>query len=105
MTHKTKALHIVYFMLFAVLASLFIVTYNAGKELHTQAVQSIMPQKAPINQIIEAIEKLPESALKSNLYIIIGTEYAGDGEALNKVLQEWSRLQVDQLQKQGKMSL
>lgn len=105
MIHKTKALHIVYFMLFAVMASMFIITYNTSKELHTQAVQSIMPQKSPINQIIEAIEKLPESALKSNLYIIIGTEYAGDGEALNKVLQEWSRLQVDQLQKRGKMSL
>lgn len=100
MTYHTKALHVVYFMIFAVMASLFIITYNANKE-----VSSIMPQKAHIDQIIESIEKLPESALKSNLYIIIGTEYAGDGEALNKVLQEWSRLQVDQLQKRGKMSL
>lgn len=106
MNNQTKALHIVYFMLLATLISFALVGYQyREKKITPTPLQSILPQPEPIDQIIEAIEKLPDSALKSNLYIIIGTEYAGDGEALNKVLQEWARLQVDQLKKAGKMSL
>lgn len=102
MNNQTKAL---YLIVCIALTSLFFITNISIKDMQTPVVQYVMPQKASINQIIEAIEKLPESAFKSNLYIIIATEYAGDGDKLNEILQEWSRLQVDQLKKAGKLSL
>jgi hypothetical protein len=51
----------------------------------------------------ELINELPNGSLKSNLMIIIGTEYSGDSEQLNEILQAYAKLKIKEIEKNNKL--
>jgi radical SAM superfamily enzyme YgiQ (UPF0313 family) len=57
------------------------------------------PKEDALHDLIEQVEKLPESTLKRNLYTIIGAEYSGDAAQLNKLLQQYAQRMIEELQK------
>lgn len=59
-------------------------------------------RQATIDDIVTATERLPDSPLKSNLYVVIASEYASDSTKLNEILQEFARLQIQILQQRKK---
>lgn len=52
----------------------------------------------PIQQLKEAVEALPDSLLKRNMYTILASEYAGDSQDLNQILQMYSEMKIKELQ-------
>jgi len=45
-----------------------------------------------------AIDELPDSPLKRNLYTILASEYASDSKELNDILQAYSEMKIQELQ-------
>lgn len=53
------------------------------------------------HQIIALIDQLPDSALKSNLYVVVGIEYAERGDELNAILLEYARMIQQEMKKKN----
>lgn len=45
------------------------------------------------------VDEMPACALRSNLLIVFGTEYAGDSQELNELLQAFSQMKIQELSK------
>lgn len=45
------------------------------------------------------VDDMPACALRSNLLIVFGTEYAGDSQELNELLQAFSQMKIQELSK------
>jgi len=52
----------------------------------------------PLKQLELVIDELPDSSLKRNLYIILASEYTGDSEELNELMQAYSKMKIKELQ-------
>jgi len=52
----------------------------------------------PLKQLELVIDELPDSSLKRNLYIILASEYTGDSEELNEIMQAYSKMKIKELQ-------
>ena len=52
----------------------------------------------PLKQLELVIDELPDSSLKRNLYIIMASEYTGDSEELNELMQAYSKMKIKELQ-------
>jgi uncharacterized membrane protein affecting hemolysin expression len=56
------------------------------------------------NQLVDEfaeyiVDEMPACALRSNLLIVFGTEYAGDSQELNELLQAFSQMKIQELSK------
>jgi|688.fasta_scaffold469543_4 hypothetical protein len=51
-----------------------------------------------LKQLELVIDELPDSSLKRNLYIILASEYTGDSEELNELMQAYSKMKIKELQ-------
>jgi hypothetical protein len=58
----------------------------------------LAPDAAPIQQLEEAVDALPDGTLKFNIYTILAAEYAGDSQDLNQILQMYSEMKIKELQ-------
>lgn len=83
---------------------------NSSNPLHTLTIEkitedNIISDTSPcetFNKIRDLIKTLPECPLKSNLLIIIATEYAGDSSYLNDLLQDYAKQQILNLSSKNK---
>lgn len=70
-----------------------------NKEAHKQA--SALARRSSnittFNDLRNYADTLPDTAFRSNLYIIMAADYMADSEKLNNVLQEYARLATDKL--------
>lgn len=56
----------------------------------------------PINvkDVEKWVHSLPESSFKSNLLTVLGAEYGGDSEELNKLMKAFIEVKMQELSKQ-----
>jgi len=90
------------FIIILVVLPLTLVTLNVhliNKEAHKQA--SALARRSSnittFNDLRNYADTLPDTAFRSNLYIIMAADYMADSEKLNNVLQEYARLATDKL--------
>jgi hypothetical protein len=63
-----------------------------------KASLAILDPADPLKQLELVIDELPDSSLKRNLYIILASEYTGDSEELNELMQAYSKMKIKELQ-------
>jgi len=51
--------------------------------------------------LLEYINTMPQGDFKSNLLVVIATEFAGDSDNLNELMLEYARMQMQKLQKKN----
>jgi hypothetical protein len=107
MNHKT---------IVAIIAAIYVVStaiiiavnYNSSQEQsQTQEIIKnikISPEALrPAKTLQEFINELPDGSLKSNLMIVIGTEYSGDSQQLNEILQAYAKLKIKEIERNNKL--
>lgn len=71
----------------------------AGISIYTKI--NLIPQQPPactIDTIVDYISKdMTESPLRNNLLIVFGTEYNGDSQELNKLLNRYAEIKLSQI--------
>jgi len=63
-----------------------------------KASLAVLDPADPMKKLEAAIDALPDSPLKRNLYTILASEYASDSEELNGILQAYSEMKIQELQ-------
>lgn len=80
--------------------------YHKNKELDTissiKIVDSFNQKRPALVRMLEAVEDMPDCTFKHNFYVILATEYAGNGSALGEVLHAWSDMQIKKYREEHK---
>jgi hypothetical protein len=84
------------YIIFMVLSTALIITVLCF--WGAKASLAILDPEDPIKKLETAIDALPDSPLKRNLYTILASEYASDSEELNEILQAYSQMKIQELQ-------
>ncbi len=84
------------YTIFMVLSTALIITVLCFWGVKASLV--ILDPEDPIKKLETAIDALPDSPLKRNLYTILASEYAGDSKELNELLHEYSKIKIKQLE-------
>lgn len=85
------------------LLSVFV--YKINEESHKQAEELVLRNNKLVTRqdLIAYADALPNTALRSNLYIILAAESLAESEQLNIILQEYARLTTSRLARESAM--
>ena len=89
------------YAIFMVLVSALIITVLCFWSVKASLV--ILDSADPIEKLEVAIDELPDSPLKRNLYTILASEYASDSEELNDLLQTYAEMKIQELEKDNSL--
>lgn len=89
------------YAIFMVLATALIITVLCFWAVKASLV--ILDSADPIEKLEVAIDELPDSPLKRNLYTVLASEYASDSEELNDLLQTYTEMKIQELQKDNSL--
>jgi hypothetical protein len=80
--------------------------YHNNKEADVissiKIVDSFNNKRPALVRLLEAVEDMPDCVFKHNFYVILATEYAGNGEALGEILHAWSDMQIKKYREEHK---
>lgn len=78
-------------------AGIFAPVYlKQSQDKQQQAIVQVH-QAFNVDELRRTIEAMPNGPLKSNLYIVLATEYAGESDELNAILDAYAKLQMQLL--------
>lgn len=89
------------YAIFMVLATALIITGICFWAVKASLV--ILDSADPMKKLEAAINALPDSPLKRNLYTILASEYASDSEELNDLLQTYAEMKIQKLEKDNSL--
>lgn len=80
--------------------------YSKNKESDVissiKIVDSFNQKRPALVRMLEAVEDMPDCSFKHNFYVVLATEYAGNGEALGEILHAWSDMQIKKYREEHK---
>jgi hypothetical protein len=89
------------YAIFMVLATALIITVLCFWAV--KASLAILDPADPMKKLEAAIDALPDSPLKRNLYTTLASEYASDSEELNDLLQTYAEMKIQELEKDNSL--
>ena len=63
----------------------------------------LLGNKNPMENLEAAIRDLPDGNLKSNMFTVLASEYAGSSKELTELLQEYTKIKIKQLQQKDSL--
>lgn len=96
------------YLIFGLIACVIIWVIPVRKNKESDVISSIkivdsFNNKRPaLVRMLEAVEDMPDCSFKHNFYVVLATEYAGNGEALGEILHAWSDMQIKKYREEHK---
>lgn len=98
-THETQ-ISILITMIGTAFVTLFIWCFWEVSPLYQMYKAPAIEQSINVKDVEKWVHSLPESSFKSNLLTVLGAEYGGDSEELNKLMKAFIEVKMQELSKQ-----